>query len=78
MMIILKNPPLAWNDILAKEHWHLYLWMLTGILFGVCEFIAIIRGKKDATFTYIVKKGVPRWLVAAVLGWLTYHFLIES
>jgi hypothetical protein len=67
-----------WQALLAHVHWHLYLWALIGILFAFAEFYAVFKGRKYATFTYLVKRGIPRWLVAAILGWLCYHFLIQS
>lgn len=76
--MLLKEPPLDWHGILATSHVTLWVWALTGILFAGNEFWAVWKGRQYATFTTIVKKGVPRWLVAAILGWLVYHFLIAS
>jgi len=59
--------------------------------FALIGWLAIIaawcvwewRGIKDGpegwpTFTRLVKDNIPRWAVAAFLGWLTWHFLVEN
>jgi hypothetical protein len=72
-----KPAPLDWHAIWQHHHWHLYLWFAWALLFVFLETLSIVDGHY-ASFTYIVKKGVPLWVVAAVLGWIGYHFLIDS
>jgi hypothetical protein len=73
----MKSPPMDWHAILAHPRWQLILWAVCIGLGMFLEIFAAIRGRKYVTFTYMVKKGAPRWAVAAVLGWLVWHFLIE-
>lgn len=57
--------------------WDLVLW---GILIGcgaALEIVGLIH-KTDATFTAICRATLPRWLMAGLIGWLTYHFLLQS
>ena len=65
-----------WRALWQTSHWQLYGWLLLGIGFVVLEANAVIRGRRYATLTTVVKKGFPRWALAAFLGWLVWHFLI--
>lgn len=67
-----------WHSILQTSHAQLWLWVACISLGIVAETIGIVRGRQYVTFTTLVKKGAPRWAVAAVLGWLSWHFLIAK
>lgn len=66
-----------WHHIGATSHAQLYLWLACVTLGVIAESVGIVRGRHYVTFTTLVKYGAPRWLVAAILGWLTWHFLIQ-
>jgi hypothetical protein len=65
-----------WHSLWQTSHTQIYGWLLVGIGFIALETNAIVRGRKYATLTTLVKKGCPRWILAAFLGWITWHFLI--
>jgi hypothetical protein len=74
----MKSPPMQWHEITSQHpHWFLWSWAACVGLGIFLETYAVVRGRKYPTFTTLVKKGAPRWAVAAVLGWLAWHFLIE-
>jgi hypothetical protein len=66
-----------WHALWATSHWQIYGWLICGLLFLALEANGIIRGRKYATLTTVVKKGCPRWILAAFFGWLLWHFFIE-
>jgi predicted small integral membrane protein len=67
-----------WKAILQFEHWHLILWGVWVAMFFVLEGLGLARSKEDATLTFVIRNGIPRWVIACALGWLTWHFLVQK
>jgi hypothetical protein len=59
--------------------WEAYCWVAWLFAFVVLEGIALkLAHKRGAmTLTYFVEHHAPRWLLAAFIGWLAYHFLVS-
>jgi len=61
------------------EHWsHLDLvcWAVILIAALILEIVGLAR-PSEATFTELVRRWVPMFLRAMILGWLNWHFLID-
>jgi hypothetical protein len=50
-------------------------WVAGGVAFAAWEANALRKKDSLPTFTNVVKTYVPRWLLAMLLGWLSFHFL---
>jgi hypothetical protein len=57
--------------------WNLIAWCVWAGAFFVLEFWGIYHARNSATLTYLTLHSVPKWVIAGVLGWLVYHFLIQ-
>ncbi len=60
--------------------WEGYAWIAWMVTFVVLETIALVRKLRGGTMTltYFTEHHVPRWMLAAFLGWLSFHFLIDT
>lgn len=60
-------------------NWEGYAWIAWLALFAIFEAIGLLMRhvNEGMTLTYFVEKHVPRWILAAFLGWLSYHFLVQ-
>ena len=61
-------------------NWEGYAWIAWLCAFGVLEAVGLWkRGVNEGmTLTFFVQHHFARWMLAALLGWMTYHFLIAS
>jgi hypothetical protein len=55
---------------------YLAMFLAMGILFTL-EMLGIF-GRHYVTITAIVRAFLPAWARAMILGWLCFHFLIQS
>jgi len=54
-------------------------WLAIIAAWGVWEVLGLRKAEDSwPTFTFLVRRYVPKWITAALLGWLFYHFLIET
>jgi hypothetical protein len=59
-------------------NWNLYCWLILFVWAFTIEMMGIFHGAPDATLTYLIRTTLPAWVRAMLLGWLVYHFLIQS
>jgi hypothetical protein len=59
-------------------NWEGYAWVIWLCAFGVLEFIGLVKHGNAMTLTFFIQHHVPRWALAAFIGWLTYHFLVAK
>ena len=57
-------------------NWEGWAWVAWYAAFCVLEAIGLWKRQDAMTLTYFTEHHAPRWLLAAFLGWLTYHFLV--
>lgn len=57
-------------------HWNTIFWLA---LIGVGAWLEIegVAHGRLSTFTDLIRRSVPTWIRAAVLGLLVFHFLID-
>lgn len=58
--------------------WEAFAWIAWLCAFGVLETIGLMKRHDAMTLTFFVEHHFPRWALAALLGWMTYHFLIAA
>lgn len=58
-------------------HWDTAAWAVVLFAAFALEFLGIFR-PADATLTQLIRTVIPTWARAMILGWLCYHFLIQS
>lgn len=68
----------AWKNQFNFPWWNLIAWILWAATFAVLEFMGVRWPNQYATLTYLSKHAVPRAILAMVMGWLTWHFLVQS
>ena len=56
--------------------WNLVAWAIWAAGFAVLETMGV-KSNRFATLTYLSLHTVPAPVLAAFLGWLTYHFLTQ-
>lgn len=54
------------------------LWLVVLGLAGVLEFVGRKSGDAWPTLTDLIRKWVPKTIIAAALVWLAYHFGVQS
>ena len=59
-------------------NWEAIAWILWLSAFGVLETIGLVKRSDAMTLTFFIQHHFPRWVLAGVLGWMTYHFLIAG
>lgn len=59
------------------QRWDLIAWFVWMAMFVVLESFGLAR-KQDATLTYLTRQAVPRWILAGLVGWLFYHFVVVT
>jgi hypothetical protein len=59
-------------------NWEAYAWIAWLASFAVLEAIGLARRADAMTLTFFIEHHCPRWFLAALLGWLTYHFLVAA
>jgi hypothetical protein len=52
-----------------------YVWALWVLQFAAYEAVGVLTDR-GMTLTHFIQLHVPRWLLACLIGWLMYHFLI--
>ena len=57
-------------------NWEGWAWALWLVAFGVLETVGLAKRHDAMTFTFFLEHHAPRWGLACLLGWLTYHFLV--
>ena len=56
--------------------WNLIAWAVWAAMFAVLETMGV-KSNKYATLTYLALHTVPAAILAAFLGWLAYHFIVQ-
>lgn len=57
--------------------WEAWAWIAWMVGFGVLEALGLVRHPEGSmTLTYFLEHHIPKWLLAAFLGWLSWHFLV--
>lgn len=57
--------------------WEGYAWIAWIVAFGVLETIGLLKsGHSGMTLTFFIETYVPKPIIAAFIGWMSYHFLI--
>jgi len=60
------------------RNWEAWAWLAWILAFAVLETVGLMkRPEHGMTLTFFLENCVPRWVMAAILGWLCNHFLIE-
>ena len=59
-------------------NWEAWAWVGWLAAFGILEALGLVVRHNTMTLTFFIEHHFPRWFLAAVLGWLTYHFLVAS
>lgn len=59
------------------------IWLAWGVVgLGIETYALLTHGDRSPagqpTLTHLLLTHVPRWIIAAFLGWLTYHLLKAS
>lgn len=58
------------------HHWDIVAMLLSlGVVLGF-EMLGIFTDRY-VTITWLTRTYIPRWILAAVWGWLGWHFLIR-
>jgi hypothetical protein len=62
------------------KNWEAWAWLAWYLAFAVLEGIGLWKRhvNEGMTLTFFTEQHAPRWALAALLGWLTYHFLIAT
>lgn len=55
--------------------WNVVFWFVLACVFGGLELLGVFDGH-FATATDLLRKYIPLWGRAMILGWLVWHFLI--
>lgn len=66
----------GWNEVARHSWWNVAGWFVWVAMFIVLEITAARAPSKRLTFTMFAVDLVPRWAIAAFIGWMAYHFLI--
>lgn len=56
--------------------WNLVAWCAWAAMFAVLETLGV-KSDKYSTLTYLCIHAVPAPILAAFIGWLGYHFLVQ-
>jgi hypothetical protein len=59
-------------------NWEAYCWIAWLVAFGILESIGLAKRADAMTLTFFIQHHFPRWCLAGLLGWMTYHFLIAG
>jgi hypothetical protein len=59
------------------KHWDVAALLCAMLILTVLEFIGVFR-KDCVTITFVTKTYVPKWALAAIWGWLGWHFLMAD
>ena len=61
-------------------NWEKYAWIAWLAAFGVLEAVGLWKRhvNEGMTLTFFIDNHFPKWILAGVLGWLAYHFLVAG
>jgi hypothetical protein len=57
-------------------NWEAWAWAAWLVAFGVLETIGLVKHKDAMTLTFFIQHHFAKWILALLLGWLQFHFLI--
>lgn len=62
------------------HNWEGWAWLAWYVTFAIMEAIGLLLRHRNEgmTLTYFTETHAPRWLLAAFIGWLAYHFLVAT
>lgn len=59
-------------------HWTIIAWSVWVLAGLVLEVVGLKRLRRAIPLTWFLRDVLPRWLVFMLLGWLLYHFGVET
>lgn len=58
--------------------WTCITWIVLLGLMAAIEWLGLKRWHGAIPLTWLIRDSVPRWALWMILGWLLYHFGVET
>ena len=65
------------NVFKSFSHWDVIVWLTLLSAIGIFEGLGIANDKL-MTLSALIRATVPAWVRAMILGWLIYHFMLQT
>lgn len=59
-------------------HLSIIAWSIWAAAGGGLEWIGLRRKGRFIPLTWYIRDSIPRWLIFMILGWLLYHFGVQT
>lgn len=66
------------NVFKVFPHWDVIVWIAWWGWFAAWEIMGLLRFHDAVPLTWIIRDTIPKPILAMLIAWLAYHFLIEG